>query len=376
MNALFKPIKEIFLKIWDSVLVPVLEFAFKSIGKIILSMIQEILSSVFYQISMVILKLIECFELVVRYLLGVNLEIVDGKRVSLLENIFSMSAINKIMWVFVLLSFLLTFVFAFRRLFSIVSADENEQKPFSAMFREMLKCWYRLGITFFYCLLFLKVVSIGVLTITYSTQSYTSSIANMVFVVSALDESKRDKNTIIDQYIDSSDKTHWYSNESQVKRDFNYKKINYLALLLLSVTVFLVFLSLTFKLSRRIFNLVILYLIGPFFAVMSLLKDEDKQYEKWQSMFIANFMNVLFPVVGFFLFSFIATNILKSNVVFYTGKGGGIINSVMTVLFLACLLNAIPKSMSFGYNLLTDQGRFLSNEDFTLRDLSPLNLFS
>ena len=339
------------------------------VGKIWL----EYINMLYYDVTVSILHFLDATERFQRAMLGIeNIVVTDNGRVDLLSSLMTYGKFNSLLLQFVFISFLLTALFATRRLLSDIAKDNNDKQPMITYFKNLVKCWGRLVSTFLYCICILNFVCLGSLTIATVTGCARPNMSNIIFVMGAQDKVRdvANKQKVLNKYIDVNDTAHTYSKSASIARDFYKSDINFLLILIVAGALLVVMIKVTIQLSRRLISLVILYLVGPFFAAMSLLDGKEKAYEDWKGMFLANFIQGMIVLVAYFAFTVIAKEIATTNIIRVSSNQT--VNSVVGMIFILCIALGIPSSFRFGYNLLTDKGRFLDNDIPKLSDIYSL----
>ena len=366
-----KLLKDIISAVWNSALKPVLkevvELAIDLAKEIFDSFIQELLRD----IAEFVLTIIDTMEVVVKFFLGIDSRSLSSE-FNLVEDLLKDDQMKNLVLFVMVISLALTTAFVTKKMHAQLVDDTTNQAPFMSLIKKIVKCWMRMGVTFIYCIVLINFVREGSVAITKITPLKSVSIANVFFVVGASDAIKSsNRNDIIEKYMSLSDTNHSFEKESQVDADFETKDINYLIIIILSIAGGWVFLKLIFMMSKRIFILAILYIIGPFFASLTLVEDDDKKYERWQNLFISEFMSVVILLIGYYIFTLMVYWLISFNIEFSDVK---IINSVIELIVVIILLVTVPDSVLFAYNLVTDQGRFLAHDSFSIRELKLRNL--
>ena len=351
------------------VLMEVQKFWVMEVGKIFL----EYLSIILYDWTVAVLHFLSAVERFQRSMLGIeNIVITESGRVDLISALMDYGKFNLILLQFIGISLLLTAVFAIRRLFNDIAKDNSDKQPISTFIRRLIQCWGRLCATFLYCTCILNFVRVGSCAIVDLTGCKQPNMANIIFVMGA-QNSVRDvsqKQAVLNRYIDPLDTIHTFSKSASIAKDFYKSDINYLIIFICAIVLLIVMIKVTIKLARRLIVLVVLYLIGPFFAAMSLLEGKEKSYEDWKGMFIANFTQGMIVLIGYFAFVVIASEIASTG--FIRISSSEIVNSFLGMVTIICVGLSIPNSFRFGYNLLTDKGRFLDNDIPSLKDITQL----
>lgn len=365
----------IFKRIFEKLLWPVLVQVVKWAAEILWAIWESFLADLIFDLVMFVLKVINAIEYVFNYLIGTDYNILNDKN-DLLTSMLHQQQLNNIAFVFVGLSFFLTFILILRRLLSEAVADGNDKSPLNTLFKKSLKAWARIGTTFLFTLLILNLVRISTVAVSKALKTNQPSICDIIFISGAITGIKSsNEKAVLSAYMDSYDTTHSFSNTGQVSNDFEKTKINYIAILIVAIFSVIMFIKVIIQLLKRFFIIAVLFVTGPFFAAMSLMKDEDQIYDKWKGMYLSNFTTAMLVMVGYSVFCFFSREVVLSSG--FNVSSNSFVNSLVIGFLIVCGITGIPDSIKFGYNLITDQGRFLSQSNFSIRDLlSPFKLFN
>ena len=111
-----------------------------------------------------------------------------------------------------------------------------------------------------------------------------------------------------------------YTDMSQVRKDFDIWKMDYLIGYIISIVFILIMAICIFNLIVRIFNLLLLYISAPLF-VSSMPLDEGAKFQNWIQAFIIQMFSGFGMVVAMRLYLLMIPIIMSSDLVFFSGSG-------------------------------------------------------
>ena len=116
-------------------------------------------------------------------------------------------------------------------------------------------------------------------------------VANVIFISTTLSAAKNTTATIHDPLNADPWKSYYtgaakYTDDNALKNDFDATKVDYVSGYLCCIFMVFVMFSAVFLFIQRFFEVVLLYIISPFF-VASMPLDGGSRFSAWREMFIA-----------------------------------------------------------------------------------------
>ena len=128
---------------------------------------------------------------------------------------------------------------------------------------------------------------------------------------------------------------------SDVERDFKYTKMNFIIGYGMGILFLYIMASTSFKFINRMFNVIVLYVISPFFAC-TIPVDEGKNYESWKGMFVGQLFSGYGAVVAMQIYLMIVPSVMSGNIKFLSSSTEG--DMIVRIIFLVgggfALMNA------------------------------------
>ncbi len=269
---------------------------------------------------------------------------------SLLDVLFRQDVLTNVMLRITLAAFALCILFT---IFAVIrsmgdSLGENK-KPVTHVIRETARA----------CLYFLLtplVVIMGIKTVGVCTSTIVSFIpANMngtmansdtricdvIFYVSVGDAFRHNKHN----YVSGQN----FQEFDQVLKDVDITIVNYPLALIFIILMLLVLITLILQCIIRIFALLVLFIVSPYFVAMIPL-DDGQKFKRWREMFVAFAVSTFGPIITMrFYLSLVAFAAVRDKVgEHYTGfdfgTGNDITEFICLIIFIVGGAYAVWKS--------------------------------
>lgn len=319
--SFLESLQKILGDIFDKVLSPVLRDVFNIIVNTIGAMIQEVLSGLLLQFFITILKLIAWIEDIFGVFAGIN-AVYYGENLSqqdtLLGYFFQLSQFQRAFLTITLISLALAFLTTMWAVGKSISDMTFEnQHPISYVLKHALRAALIFAIIPFSCLFALKLADQVVLSVNERVMVTTegdaaTSITDILFI-SCVSEAEKAEG-ITSKYVSG----HKYENLEQVKKDFDLTKINYILAYLSAGLTAIILLIAIIQSIRRIFEVMMLYLVAPFFVAL-IPQDEGAKFKEWKNRFVGMVFSSLGPVIMMKLYLIIVPSVAVGNTIQFTG---------------------------------------------------------
>lgn len=329
-------LQNIFSTIFNEVLSPVISSVFNVLVKLLSDYLWEIFSDIFMDGFVILLKAVNFLESMFSLFSGLADVKYRGETTSLISYLFTLNGISKALGVMTVMAAAVAFLFAlyFTGKSMADAPFESQSSPIS----NVLKNGFKSAVTFmmvpFLCTALLQLSS-AVLNQTIISFDYASGKSsgesvsqagfdNVLFVTAAQGAAKSE--TRLKKYNSGSN----YADRDQVKADFNMGDVDYLLGYASSIMVIIIMAGACLSFIRRLFDLLILYLISPFFAATIAL-DGGARFSKWRDLFVAKFFSGFGSIFAMKIYLLVVPMFTSGKLVF---SGDGTVDSCIK-LFLA-----------------------------------------
>ena len=345
--------------IFNNVLGPLLQTILWPIIKGTIDLILEVLSGIFYSVFADMMTFINSLQNSFDYFSGVKeVTVVSGNshKTTLLMAIFEQSAVQKtflILMAFSIFLCLLISVIAVAR--ASMDLDGENHRNVSRVMKSLAKAMFQFLLVQFSCL-FVLTLGGAVLKSVKTASQYTISaensgkaqgevrISNILFAISSLDAAKpggedknlsdiRGKNENLD--ILKGKRGEFYfgrldpTNKEEVEKYFKLGKMDYLIGYGMGIFFVIILAIVLCKFMTRIFEVVLLYVISPFFVAMMPLDDGEK-FKGWQDLFVGKIFSGYGTVIAMQIYLLICPYVMSGNIIFgkTTAEGDYIIKLI------------------------------------------------
>ncbi len=387
-NFVSSLLNKVFTYLFNKVLAPVLLPVLEKVFRWALDLVLQLLGSLFYFILQTLLKLIDYMEIAFDIFIGLRevsmvktlsngkTEVVTG---SLLEVLYQMDAVRTAFLAITLagigLALLLT-------IFSVVRSSMDLEFDKSRSVVKVMKDFFRCCIRFMlvpFMMVFLMNLSVIVLsglnTALTGGDDGDATLGSTIFVISSLDAANEERYNISYTGSDQADnigpeddlRRSYYRNDAKKnyknsaavggdgskKGDFQFGEFDYLTGYLSSVFLLVILAMCLMVFVQRIFEILILYIVSPYFVAMMPL-DGGEKFDQWKDMFIAKFFTGFGSAIGMRLYLMLCPVVMGNKLRFTDGNS---LESdyIVKLIFLLGGAWAVYKSGSMITMLLNEQ---------------------
>ena len=332
LDSFLEILQDVLGSIFDTVLSPVLRDAFNAIVNLIGELLQSILSNWMLKILVTFLKLINFLEGIFNAFAGVsNVKVKDvSEGVTLLEYFFRLETVQKVFLgvtaIAVVLAFMTT-IFAVVR--SIADAPFENRHPLSTVLTNAVKAAVSFMVIPITCLFVLQVstTAIRAINTTMNANGADVSMSDTLFITVAGPAAKAPKQGNIDKFSSGQK----YEDMDAVKKSFDINKINYTQAYISCFMLFFVMIASILAFIQRIFLILVLYIVSPFFVAMMPL-DGGAKFREWRDMFVAHVISAFGPILVMKLYLLLVP-IMMSDKMVYT-KSAALTETVRLLLLI------------------------------------------
>ncbi len=382
LERIFEPVFEfvagllstVFTWIFNEILAPILMPILEAALEFFIDLWLQIYSLFIYGLFSGVLKLIDYLQTAFDVFIGLtDVSYVDhGVRTTgtLVEVLMQNKTVSTVFWVItcgaLALALLLT-VYATAQ--SAFDLDFENKRPVSKVLTSMMKTFIRFFTVPFLVYFMLKLSSVilrGVSTALTSGNGGTS-LGRILFMIASLDAAKNDQYNIstasASANIGATDAIRApfynltggkdYANVKEVIEYFDLAKFDYLIGFIAAVFLLFTIGICLIIFVQRIFELILLYIVSPYF-VCTMPLDDGEKYSKWQELFIGKCFTGFGSAIGMRLYLMICPMVMGNSLTFGTNSSPEM-DYIMKLFFLAGGAWAVYKSGSMITSLISFQ---------------------
>ncbi|MDO5785529.1 MAG: hypothetical protein Q4P20_10760 [Eubacteriales bacterium] len=355
-------LKDIIGGIFRDVLSPVLESVFNTLIALLGDLLWRMLGDIMLDGFIILLKLVNFLDSMFKLFSGLAVVTVDNgsqqtQSMSFLSYLFQLNGLSKAFAVISVLAAILAFLFsmyATGKSMADMPFDSNTA-PISRVLQNGLKSAVTFLIIPFLSIFLLQLSSamLDQVIITFqSGQQQSVGMDDVLFIMAA--QEAADNERIAAEYSSG----HRYQDASDVKDDFDTGEIDYLLGYTSAILVLLILLAACLSFIRRMFELLLLYLISPFFAATIAL-DGGSRFKQWRDLFIGKFFSGFGSVFAMELYLIVAPSITGSSIVF---SGDGTIDRCIKIFMAIGGAWAVYKGQNTFLQILNPEAEGASAE--------------
>lgn len=325
LDSLFRILTILFNDVFTPILLDVLMVFWDSV----MTYAVQQLSYLAYLVLVFLCGILDGLENVINIFVGTQKIIVDNEPMTLMEMVFRLDVISRafllITCVAVGMCILFTIFATVRSMSSMTLEDKN---PIT----HVLKQVFRAAVTFmmvpFLCVFLLQVstaltIQIQTSVLNQSGGTKDASTGTYVFLISSLRAGRVEPNNLgsfmsrlgsgednyLEPDIEDELRKEYLSGEKDYRKlgdsgmDFSTAKIDYVMGFVAVIFMIILFAGLIIQFVRRLLELVMLYLVSPFFVAV-IPVDDGEMFKRWRDMFVAKFLSsfgVIFAIKIFLL---------------------------------------------------------------------------
>ena len=351
----------------------VLEKVLGFIVSAIMTIIKEALYTIWLHFFRTLLKAISFLVRVMDVLSGMtSIGVQEGKTVkdggSLLEYILTASTISRLFLGMTVVAVALAFLFSVYETGKTISdsALEPKARPISKVITGGIRCMLTFMLVPMLCIgclqlssAMLKEVKISFDT-TLKERSGHTEFSDVLFELSAESGLKVKKDPEKGPYKEFWDHKQPYLDEGLLKEEtvYDLKKIDYFVGILSSLVILVIMLGACLAFVRRIIEVVLLYVVSPYFAATIAL-DGGKRFAGWREQFIGAFFGCFGSVFAMRLYLIMIPLVATDQLVI---SGNTQVNYIAKICFIIGCSWAIFRSQKMITELISPQGSRGANE--------------
>lgn len=278
---------------------------------------------------------------------------------SLLGYFLQSSSVTRFFLGMTMVALALAFLFAIFRTAKTIndSVLEPEAKPISTVLRSGLRSAVSFMLIPFFCVCCLQLsaallqeVKIGFANVETEEVGRTE-FSDVLFEISAKPALKKGKTKADYENYWKNDQP--YLDEEKTEEMFELREIDYFVGILSSLVILVILAGSCLAFARRIIEVLLLYLVAPFFAATIPL-DDGKKFSGWRDRFIGSFFGCFGPVFAMRLYLIVIPIIAGDTLVISTNAK---VNCIAKLCFIIGSAWAIYKSQDMITGLIDPHNR-------------------
>lgn len=371
-------LQNLFQTIFEKVLTPVLTEILTIFVNYVTNIIWNLWSEVLISLFTMLCSLLDFIESIFNVFAGIAPVLVDGHTVSLLDAVFQMEAVSTVFSYVTVMAVAVCFIFTiYKTAKSISDMTLEDRNPVSKVLGDGLKAAITFLMIPFLCIMMLRlttVVSQQAVAAFDTAQGGRASVGTVLFLTAGIDADKsttkeKDLTTGVIVFTDSNRNPSFddngvreaymtgasdYRNLKHVRRDFHIANFNYLVGFIAGIMLFLVMTGSILIFVRRVFELLLLYIVSPMY-VSTIPLDDGAVFAKWRELFIAKFFSGFGAVFAMRYYLLLVPAITSSQLVLYDMSlpNAPMINNVLRIFFVVGGAWAVYKSQALILDILS-----------------------
>ena len=324
---MIEPIREVLSALFNDILAPIIGIFIQWQVNFLMYLLQTVLQELLVRAMVLLCRVVFLVEQMFKIFSGLatitakeynGAALVKSTKMRLLDYFFQLNGITTVLMAVTLVSVILTFLFAVyetTKSISDVTLNEQNAKPISVVLKNALKSMLAFGLIPVLCVALLQfsaailqsVIGVFASPEVSVLKGQSADISTVIFYMSvqeAADES------VLEKYRSG---LRW-QNADLVVSEFDLSKVNTALGILAAGLIFLLLTGACLSCITRIFDLLLLYLVSPYFAATISL-DGGGKFKSWRELFIAKFFACFGSIFSMELFLILAPVISSSKVV-------------------------------------------------------------
>lgn len=410
MSGFLSILENLFISIFGKILEPVLIAFLQVWWEIFKNIFGVFLGILLYYAYTTLLRFIDILEVIFGIFAGTDLVSYGGKDMSFLEVFFNLDIVSNVFLMFTALGIALTLIFSvYMTVKSISDMSLENKNPISKVLSNCMKSMLMFAIVPFLCLFLLRLSSTLIVGVsnafdaainveanssqsqnestnkntTETNQTITScTLGTTLFLLTTEDAEKNSGNGPLKAFLNiekpgnagtnttngganvfSFSKKPWsdflpggtkkYYNLTDAQECFTLLDINYFVGFLTAFFLIIVLSGSIVIFIKRTFEIVLLYLVAPFFAATIPL-DDGATFKKWRELFIAKFFTAFGSIFAMKLYLIIIPMVTNSNSIVFSNSSS-ILNMIIKVAIICGGALTIFKSTSLITSILNEE---------------------
>lgn len=361
-------LQTVFNVIFKEVLEPILSDILEIYVRFILDIVWDLFGEVFLTLLIQLCSMIDFIEKIFNVFAGVETVTVSGQQTTLLNAIFQINDVSRIFYGVTAMALAMCMIFTiYKTAKSIADMALEDKNPISKVMGDALKACVTFAMIPFLCIFLLQMSTavtkqvVAAFNASQNTES-SASIGTILFLTAGQEadksvEQKYSWRKISGQTDDSANsdtsqavrnasfqKSPWkeyitgerdYRDQDEVEKYFYPSDFDFILGFIAGITLFLIMAGAALNFVRRIFELLILYLVSPFF-VSTIPLDEGTVFAKWRELFVAKFFSAFGSIFAMKYYLLLVQKLVSSELYLYDTSlpGGERIQSILRIFLI------------------------------------------
>ena len=350
-------LQSIFRKIFETVLAPILTDILTIFVNFVTNVVWNLLAELLINLFTALCSVIDFIESIFNVFSGVTPVTVSNQRMTLLQAMFEMKGISTAFLYITVMAVAICIIFTiYKTVKSISDMALDDRNPISKVMTDAMKAAVTFMMIPFLCVFLLQMSSAITkqVNVAFSAaQGTNGSIGSIVFLAAGMDADKsttKAKDMLTGQIEKSAgraptfsdsirgpymDGTRDYRDLAQVRADFHISNFDYIIGFVTAILLILILAAVVLKFIRRIFELLLLYLVSPLY-VSTIPLDDGAIFARWRELFIAKFFSGFGSIFAMKYYLMVVPYFTSSNLILYDSKlpNGTIIDNVLRVFLI------------------------------------------
>jgi len=310
-TSFIEGLQNIFRTIFTNVFAPILTDILHVFTEYVVSVIWSMFSEWLLALLTVLCSLVDFVENIFNVFAGISPVEARGQQTYLLDAFFQMKEVSTAFVYITVMAVAISFIFTiYKTAKSISDMALDNKNPVSKVLADGMKAAVTFLLIPFLCIFLLQISSLvtsQAISAFDAAQGGSTSMGTIIFLSAGLDADKAttSRRDVITGEMGESDSgrnpsftddvrrpylegTKDYRDLSTVKKDFHPANFNFVVGFACGVILLLVLAGAALIFIRRLFELLLLYLVSPFF-VSTIPLDDGAMFAKWRELFVAKF---------------------------------------------------------------------------------------
>lgn len=370
---------DLFSKIFSNVFVPVVSEILHMYVEYVLTILWAYWSEWLLGLFVALCTLVDFAESIFNVFAGISPVQVEGRQTYLLDAFFQMKEVTTAFTYITVMAVAISFIFTiYKTAKSIADMALEDKNPISKVLADGMKAAVTFMLIPFLCIAMLQISSIvtsQVVSAFESAQGGSSTIGSIIFLSAGMDadkETTKRKNILSMQQEDSREGRNPSMTDSvrrpylegrkdyrsllTVKKDFYASNFNYIEGFVSAVLLLFILMGAMLVFIRRLFELLLLYLVSPFF-VSTIPLDDGVVFAKWRELFVAKFFSGFGVIFSMRYYLLLVPAIANNQLCLYDPNlpNAAMINSVLKMFLIIGGAWAVYKSQHLIMQILNPE---------------------
>lgn len=337
-------LKDIIRGIFEKVFAPIISKLLKEIVMDLIDMLKDAFAWVFYEAMSIFLRIADFLSTVFEFFAGTSRghvlfkteDMDEAVNTTVLELFLGLGDVQRIFLIITVFAVGLSVIFSIVAVMRSMSDMTLENKnPISKVLKSSFKSAVMFMLVPYLCIFLLQVSNVvmtGIDTAMLNSDQGNISISDTIWLAASMDAALNSaynsanckvgaKDPLRKNYVGNGENKYAkYNYDAKCIKDyFDLTKFDYGLGITTAVVLDAILAICLLTFVRRIFEILVLYLVAPLF-VSTMPLDDGEMFKKWKDMFVAKFFSGFGSIVSMRLYLMIAPVIGSGQLVLYPGN--------------------------------------------------------